>query len=196
MTTVDRKRIAKHLAEGMSPVEVSQELSISPSHLSQVMSDETFLILVEEYKQVISLGESLDEAQAREEFHKEMDNYWDEVEALAVDRLKENLSTGLVTKTSELLSISAIANKAVRKKHGSQRNVASSTNNVVQLNISNVLVSRGQVTQTQLNRENQVIEVDGQTIVNANKNSIFDRLKELKDDKFKLEHQELNPEDL
>lgn len=196
MSQVDRKRIAKYLAEGMTPVEVSQELSISPSHLSQVMSDETFLILVEEYKQVISLGESLDEAQALEEFHKEMDNFWDEVEALAVDRLKENLQTGLVTKTSELLSISAIANKAIRKKHGSQRSVASSANNVVQLNISNVLVSRGQVTQTQLNRENQVIEVDGQTIVNANKNSIFDRLKELNNDKLKLNHQELSPEDL
>ena len=180
----------------MTPVEVSQELSISPSHLSQVMNDETFIILVEEYKQVISLGESLDEAQARDEFHKEMDNYWDEVEALAIDRLKENLQTGLVTKTSELLSISAIANKAIRKKHGSQRSVASSANNVVQLNISNVLVSKGQVTQTQLNRENQVIEVDGQTIVNANKNSIFDRLKELNNDKHKLNHQELSPEDL
>ena len=196
MSQVDRKRIAKLLAEGMSPVEVSQEISISPSHLSQIINDETFLILVEEYKQVIALGESLEETQARDNFHKEMDNYWDEVEALAIDRLRENLQAGLVTKTSELLSISAIANKAVRKKHGSQRSVASSANNVVQLNISNVLVSRGQITQTQLNSENQVIEVDGQTIVNASKNSIFDRLKELKNEKLQLEHKELSPEDL
>lgn len=180
MSQVDRKQIAKLLAEGMPPVEISQCLGMSPSHLSQVMNDETFLMLVEEYKAVISLGEDLNEATARDEFHKELDNFWDDIEALSIDKLKENLAVGLVTKTSELLSIAAVANKAVRKKHGSQRALASTGQTVVSLNISNVLVSRGEITQTELNSANQVIEVEGRSIVNAHKDSIFSKLESLK----------------
>lgn len=189
---IDRKLIARRLAEGAQPMELSQELGMSPSHLSQVINDETFQLLLSEYKEVISLGESLEDKVAQEKFNKEMDSFWDDVELLSIDALKNNLAVGLVTKTSELLSIAAVANKAVRKAAGSQRGVASVTNNVVQLNISNVLVQRGELVKTTLNSSNQVIEVDGRTIINAPKTAIFDRLKSLQEKKH--EHAKLqNP---
>lgn len=184
---LDRKRIARLLAEGTTPIVVSQEVGISPSHLSQLMSEENFALLVEEFKAVVSLGESLEEYNAREQLHNEMDNYWDEVEALSIDALKTSLAGGLVTKTHELLAIANVANRATRKKHGTQRmRPESSGANIVQLNISNVLLQRGAVEVTTRNSDNQVIEVGGRTIVNATKESIFQRLEGIKDEKAKL----------
>lgn len=184
---VDRKRIARLTAEGISPVNISQDLGITPSHLSQIMAEENFNIMVQEFQAVIELGESLEEHEARESLHKEMDTYWDEIEALSIEKLRDTLAMGLVTKPSEVLSIAAIANKALRKRGGSNRTSnADGGATILQLQISNVLVNKGEVTQTSRNRENQVIEVDGRTIINATKESIFTRLEGLRNEKLQL----------
>lgn len=184
MTSINRKHIAKLLALGASPKEVAQEVGISPSHLSQLMAEESFSELLSEMKSIVAIGndlseENLSEAAIRSQIHQGMDDLWDELEQLSLSKLMDNVKMGLVTKSGELLQLATLANKATRKKGVSLRDEEVSNKNIVQLNISNVLISKGSTVATVLNSNNQVIEVAGRTIINESKDRILSRLQEL-----------------
>ena len=200
MAAVDRKTIAKLLALGATQVEVCQELGMSPSHLSQLVGEDSFQELLAEMQQVATIGSDLSEVEMREELYQAMDDLWDEVEELSISKLRDNVKMGLVTKSGELLQLATLANKATRKKGGSLRGSGESSANIIQLNISNILMSKGQVVDTVVNSRNQVIEVAGKTIINENKTRILQRLEELENEKRHslLNHQtaQLTAEDL
>lgn len=184
MTSINRKQIAKLLALGASPKEVSQEVGISPSHLSQLMAETSFSELLTEMKEVVAIGnelseDSIPEMEIRNQIHQGMDDLWDELEQLSLSKLMDNVKMGLVTKSGELLQLATLANKATRKKGVTLRDSELPSGNIVQLNISNVLIAKGQTIQTVLNSNNQVIEIAGRTIVNESKDKILARLEAL-----------------
>lgn len=187
----DKKRIAMELAKGKTPTEVSMELGVSPSYLSQLKSDESFSALVESCKEIISIAENEDgEELLRQELKKKRDDTWDEVEEIAIIALKDKLTLGIAMKTSELLAIASVANKAVRRTEGIRGMNVEQGATVVQLNVGNVLVNKGSIVQTTVNAQNQIVAVGEQTIVNAAKDNIFARLEALKNDKIQ---QRLHP---
>lgn len=183
--SLDKKRIAMEIAKGKKPIEVSMEFGVSPSYISQLNSEQSFIELVETCREVISIvSEDGSEEAIKEELRKKKDETWDEVEELAIIALKDKLALGIAMKTSELLSIAAVANKALRRTESYRMNVPDQGAAVVQLNVGNVLINKGTILQTTLNAQNQVVAVGEQTIVNASKENIYSRLEGLKNERL------------
>lgn len=179
---VDKKSIAVELAKGLKPVEISKSLGVSPSYLSQLMADSSFISLVDQAKEILNIAKTENEvSMLREQLKEKLDDSWDEIEELAVIALKDKLALGVAMKTGELLSIASIANKATRKSQESLRGMAvNEGDTVIQLNIGNVLFNRGERITTVLNERNQVISVGDTPLVNASQQEISRRLDELR----------------
>lgn len=188
----DKRELALAIASGKSNKQISQETGVSPSYISQLTSEDKFNAMVTEAKQVLNAtkdADDIDIGQLKYQLQEQLDDSWDTIEELAVIGLKEKLALAPAMRTQELLSIAAVANKAIRKTQGSVRPINEDEGQkIVQVNISNILMQQHTTVNTVINDRNQVVEVGGNPIVNLSKDSIFDRLQELKNGKPKIEN--------
>lgn len=187
----DKRELALAVASGKSNKQISQETGVSPSYISQLGGEDSFNAMVEEAKKVLAITKDADEidiGQLKYQLQEQLDDTWDTIEELAVMGLKDKLALAPAMRTQELLSIAAVANKAIRKTQGSVRPLNEDEGQkIIQVNISNVLMQQHTVINTVINDRNQVVEVGGTPIVNLSKDSIYERLQELKNGKPKIE---------
>lgn len=183
---VDKKRIAIELAKGTPPKDISLAFGITPSYITQLMSDERFVSKVEALKDTVDVleGEFLSEEEIKrekekKELHTAIDDAWDYLESEALGSLAEKVSKNLITRPNELLRVAQLANAAKRKTSGDMRENVNGGDTYVSVSLSQVLHQRIQHIQTQVNSNNQVIEVNGQTIVNKDKKSILGELEKI-----------------
>lgn len=138
-------RIKTLLGNGMSNDVVANAVGVSPSYISQLMSDEQF------HRDVVDL---------RVKNHSqvtERDRSWDGIEDSLLTKLTEIIP--YMTRPNDILNALKTANAAKRRSVQSQEAMAQ-TAQVVTLNMP-VKVIHNYVT----NSRNEVVEVDGQTLV-------------------------------
>lgn len=96
-------QIAKYLALGYKPSQVAQIFALSPSHISYLQNKEGF-------KELVASQVADSEKRALE-----IDDRYEDIEALATTKIHEKLRQGFY-KPSELLAIATMANKATKKR--------------------------------------------------------------------------------
>lgn len=145
VTTMElRDRIQELLGQGLATSVVASAVGCDPSYISQLMEDIDFRESV-----VVSRSRKVESQVVR-------DNKWDAIEDAALERAQKTLP--FVQKPSELIKIAALAN-AAKRRTAEAAGVSENAAPIVQL-----ILPEAAAIHFQMNRESQVISVEGRSM--------------------------------
>lgn len=156
----DKNQIKELLGTGLSNEIVASAIGCDPSYISQLMADERFA------------GEVIALRTAALQANNKRDGRIDSIEDSLIEKLKECVDTGVIYKPNDILRSFNVVNNAKRRGVPAQQNVTVN-NQVVNLVLPPILV-RQFVTDSR----NEVVEVDGQTLVTMPSSSLLKHLAE------------------
>jgi len=152
------EKIKELLGNGLSNEVVATAVGVHPSYISQLMADEDFSA------EVVSLRtKQLTAATSR-------DRSWDGVEDKLLDKLSEVVDMGMIYKPTEVLRALAIVNNAKRRGVSQQQAM------VVNQQIVTLVLPEVVVKSFSRNSVNEVVEVDGQTLVTMPASTLMQNL--------------------
>jgi len=139
------ERALKLLGDGFAPEQVASAIGVSPSRISQLLSDESFSQQVAElrYKTLAA--------------HTERDSAYDSIEDQLLIKLKSSLS--MLFDPMKIVKILQVINAAKRRGQSSQEQI-SAAQTVVQLNMPTQIYQ-----QFVTNINNQVIKAGSQDLI-------------------------------
>jgi len=145
ITGVTEDRAAALLGSGISPLVVANSLGISPSRISQLLSDENFSARVAElrYKNLAK--------------HNERDGVADGIEDAILEKLEESLP--LVHRPMELVKMYQIVNAAKRRGTGTPEAMVEKQS-IIQLVVPIQILNKFQT-----NQQGQVVTVGSQDLL-------------------------------
>lgn len=163
-----RPQILQMLALGMQPVQVAATLGVSDSLISQLLSDEDFSAELE--------GKRVEVAQADLEY----DNKIDSVEATFLDRIEQKAP---LANLQQSLQAFAVLNKAKRRKDSAINRGTPQVGTVVNLQLNVSLIP-----QYLTNGKNEIVEVEGKSMVSATPKKLDEILQIRKGEQPKEKH--------
>jgi DNA-binding CsgD family transcriptional regulator len=140
-------KILRLLGSGLAPAVVATTVGCNPSYISQLLENESFALEVAKIR-----CEDIEQDLAR-------DDKYDRLEDKLVDKL-ENVLAFMVKPRDILLAIQVINNA---KRRSSGNSLAPNEGRAIHVHLSLPVTV---VKQFQLNKENEVIEVEGRTLTN------------------------------
>lgn len=158
MANNTEQKIKELLGSGLSNEVVASSLGVSASYISQLMSKENF------YNDVVELRTKSLAA------HTVRDRNIDGIEDLLLDKLHEVINNGMVYKPNDLLRCFQVINAAKRRGAPAQES-AVINNTVVSLRLPEATTLAFKT-----NRENEVIEVEGKTLVTMPSSALLNDL--------------------
>lgn len=145
--SVSKDQIRDLLGTGLSVTDVASAVGCDHSYISQLMADEAFADEVRSLK-----TRALTASTAR-------DKRIDEIEDGLIDILSEQVSQRMIYKPNDVVRTFAVLNAAKRRGLPNKEQ-AIITNNIVQLNVPVQVINS-----YRLNKQNEVVDIEGQTLV-------------------------------
>lgn len=155
--TAAEERALSLLGQGLIPEQVAGACGLSPSRISQLLSNEEFAAAVAELR-----FQSLSK-------HNDRDNAYDTLEDQLIEKMKDCLP--LMVRPHEILKAIQVINSA--KRRGQVAQAAQEHHTVINLVLPTALL-----TQFQLNSSNQVVQAGDQPLVTIQSGTLLNRIKE------------------
>ena len=158
MSNVSKDRIKQLLGNGLSNEVVASTIGVHPSYITQLMSDEEF------NREVIELRTKTLTS------HTIRDRSLDAIEDKLINAIADRVDDHSIYKPSDLLHAFRIVNGAKRRGV----DVAQST--VINNHVVNLALRQQTVLSFKTNSVNEVVEVEGQTMVTMQASSLLEKL--------------------
>lgn len=142
-----KDQVVSMLAQGISPVQVATTIGVSESYISQLMGDEDFRAALESHRV------------ARTKEDLEFDSQLERTEKTYLDKIEDKAKFANLQQSMQAFKI---LNGARRRKDGAI--VGSHTQVGVVVNIQ---LPQSAIPQYVVNGKNEIVEVDGKTLVSA-----------------------------
>ena len=155
--TAAEERALSLLGQGLIPEQVAGACGLSPSRISQLLSNEEFASAVAELR-----FQSLSK-------HNDRDNAYDSLEDELIERMKDCLP--LMVRPHEILKAIQVINGA--KRRGQIAQAAQEHHTVI-----NLVLPTSILTNFQLNSNNQVVQAGDQPLVTIQSGSLLAQIKE------------------
>lgn len=169
LVTTTEDRALSLLGSGVQPEAVAAALGVSPSRISQLMSNESFAAQVTELR-----FNNLQQ-------HNERDNKYDRLEDKLVDKLDK--AVPLMFKPGEILKAIQVINGAKRRGQASPEQVRNPQTTV------NVILPTQIIQRFTTNLDNQVIKAGDQDLLTMPSGSLLQRVEDKeKSNEQKIEH--------
>lgn len=153
-------KIKDLLGTGLQPETVASAVGCDVTYIYKLMSDETFANEVAS-KRVIALSANTTR-----------DRSIDDIEDRLIEQLKDVVEAGTIYKPNDLLRAFSILNNA-KRRGAVGTNSGTVVNNIVQLTIPERMVSKYALSKT-----NEVVEVEGRTMVTMPAHQLLKQLAE------------------
>jgi len=163
VSTSINERALSLLGAGVQQETVATALGVTPSYISQLLSDENFAHQVTQLK-----FEALSK-------HTQRDASYDELEDTLLTKLKKNVN--LLIRPQDILGAIKVVNGATRRGTGSQENLVSQSN-IVQITMPVAIVQ-----QFTTNINNQVIQAGEQSLLTMQSGDLRKQAEKLQDEK-------------
>lgn len=161
---LNKEQIKELLGNGIDAVTVASVVGCDTSYISQLMSEDSFAGEVSALRAVALTS------------HTKRDASLDAVEDKLIAQLGELVDQHAFFKPRDVLSALAVVNRAVRRGvPAGQQNIGTAVQTIVNINLPTV--ARQKYT---TNRQNEVIQVDEQTLVTMPAHVLLKRLAEQK----------------
>lgn len=157
---LDKNQVKELLGTGLSNEIVASAVGCDQSYISQLMADPNFA------NDVIALRTKALQS------HNKRDSKLNDLEDILIDKYREVVDTGAIYKPNDILRSLAVINKANRRGVPAQQNVT------VQNQVVNLVLPPILVRQFVTDRRNEVVEVDGQTLVTMPSSTLLKTLAE------------------
>lgn len=167
-----KRQVAALLAQEMSPAEVSRELGVDESYLSQLKKDSEFVRILSELRAASSIRQHGTATK--------IDTHYDNIElklAETVDEHAETIIAGMAQNPTQLTSFMRTINGMKRRGLGEGAQQAS-TERLVEMRLPAFLVEAAPPV-VQHNSRNEVIQVDDRPLVSLSGTAIKSQLREL-----------------
>jgi predicted transcriptional regulator len=159
------------LGQGVSAEQTAAALGISPSRVSQLLSEESFAAAVSE-RRFAALSK-----------HTARDNAYDQIEDALIDKFRDMIP--LMYKPMEVMKAMQVVNQAKRRGQSAPESISN------QREVINLILPTQIIQQFQVDIKNQVIQAGQQTLVTVQSGSMTDLLAKHKEKD--LEHVKLLP---
>lgn len=156
--TAAEERALNLLGTGVIPEQVAAAVGLTPSRISQLLSQEDFAAAVAELR-----FQNLSK-------HNERDAAYDALEDELIERMKDCLP--LMVRPHEILKAIQVINSAKRRGASTQNNITEQQT-VIQLILPTQIL-----TQFQLNPQNQVVQAGDQPLVTIQSGTLLTKMKE------------------
>lgn len=166
-----KTQVAALMARGQSPAEVSRELGITESYISQLRQDEEFLRILGDYqKQAAKVGSH--------SIHQKIDGHYDSLEYKTVSTLDANsdlILSQLIDKPTQLLAYLRTLNGAKRRSVGEAAPAKSAEQEYVAV-VLPAFLTQAQNPAVIHNSQNEVISVDNRPLVSLSSAGLRNQL--------------------
>lgn len=154
-----QEKILNLLGSGISPEHVANTCGVTPSYVSQLMSQEDFAARVVELRY-----ESLQK-------HNKRDEAYDKIEDELVEKLKDLMP--LMVRPMEVLKAIQVINQAKRRGQSAPEQITN-TQNIVNISMPTQIIQKFKV-----NPQNQVIAAGTQELITMQSGSLLKEIKGL-----------------
>lgn len=190
MTSITKRKVAELAAQGMKQEEIATILKTTPSYISQIVSDDGYQALLAEITAAQRLG--------KHAIYSEIDNNYDHLELELTRVMKaqaHEIAQMAAGKFSDLMNYVRTLNGVKRRASGEQGNLPTHGQKVIELPTF-LLRAEDKVPEVQHNSSNEIIEVDGKSMISITNDNLRTMAKEKAEAASRLKLPATKPEDL